>query len=166
MRILYFNHLVNLINIYHRIYIKLNREFAAEHRRLRVMPSLAQMVTAGLTKADQGESHLPRLLYSCHPIRDRSSDVRQSRWNRWGFVNCDSLDNRIKNILWKWSFLVGYGCLMILSSVPVYFIFVAWKSKPKWFQKKMGKSNILRYMSHSVSSWLRWSIDTPILSVK
>ncbi|XP_063707414.1 Y+L amino acid transporter 2-like [Culicoides brevitarsis] len=26
-----------------------------------------------------------------------------------------------------------YGCLMILSSIPVYVIFIAWKSKPKWF---------------------------------
>lgn len=33
----------------------------------------------------------------------------------------------------------GYGVLMILSSIPVYFIFIAWKSKPKWFQKSMGK---------------------------
>lgn len=33
----------------------------------------------------------------------------------------------------------GYGCLMILTSVPVYFIFIAWKTKPKWFQKTMCK---------------------------
>jgi solute carrier family 7 (L-type amino acid transporter), member 8 len=33
----------------------------------------------------------------------------------------------------------GIGCLMILTSVPVYFIFVAWKSKPKTFQKAMGE---------------------------
>ncbi|KAL7016448.1 hypothetical protein ACKWTF_010030 [Chironomus riparius] len=32
----------------------------------------------------------------------------------------------------------GYGCLMILTSVPVYFIFIAWKNKPKGFQKAMG----------------------------
>lgn len=32
----------------------------------------------------------------------------------------------------------GYGCLMILTSVPVYIIFIAWRSKPKWFQKSMG----------------------------
>ncbi|XP_060824788.1 large neutral amino acids transporter small subunit 1 isoform X4 [Bombus pascuorum] len=29
----------------------------------------------------------------------------------------------------------GYGCLMILSSIPVYFLFVAWKNKPTLFQK-------------------------------
>lgn len=34
----------------------------------------------------------------------------------------------------------GYGCLMILSSIPVYAIFVAWKSKPKWFNKSLSKS--------------------------
>ncbi|XP_012287616.1 Y+L amino acid transporter 2 isoform X1 [Orussus abietinus] len=28
----------------------------------------------------------------------------------------------------------GYGCLMIFSSVPVYFGFIAWKNKPKFFQ--------------------------------
>jgi solute carrier family 7 L-type amino acid transporter-like protein len=33
----------------------------------------------------------------------------------------------------------GYGCLMILTSVPVYFIFIAWKNKPKSFQKAMGE---------------------------
>ena len=33
----------------------------------------------------------------------------------------------------------GYGCLMILTSVPVYFVFIAWKDKPKWFQRGMGK---------------------------
>ncbi|XP_008215356.1 Y+L amino acid transporter 2 isoform X1 [Nasonia vitripennis] len=31
----------------------------------------------------------------------------------------------------------GYGCLMILSSVPVYFAFIAWKNKPKFFQKSV-----------------------------
>ncbi|KAI4490432.1 hypothetical protein M0804_003376 [Polistes exclamans] len=29
----------------------------------------------------------------------------------------------------------GYGCLMISSSVPVYFGFIAWKNKPKFFVK-------------------------------
>ncbi|XP_076631147.1 Y+L amino acid transporter 2 isoform X1 [Colletes latitarsis] len=32
----------------------------------------------------------------------------------------------------------GYGCLMILTSVPVYFVFIAWKNKPKCFQKGVG----------------------------
>ncbi|KAG5672293.1 putative Methylthioribose transporter [Polypedilum vanderplanki] len=32
----------------------------------------------------------------------------------------------------------GYGCLMILTSVPVYFLFIAWKNKPKSFQNAMG----------------------------
>jgi len=34
----------------------------------------------------------------------------------------------------------GYGCLMILTSVPVYLVFIKWKNKPKPFQKLMGKS--------------------------
>lgn len=34
----------------------------------------------------------------------------------------------------------GYGILMILTSIPVYLIFIAWKNKPKWFQHAMGKS--------------------------
>lgn len=33
----------------------------------------------------------------------------------------------------------GYGCLMILSSIPVYFVFVWWKNKPKSFQRAMGE---------------------------
>ncbi|XP_029044454.1 Y+L amino acid transporter 2 isoform X1 [Osmia bicornis bicornis] len=32
----------------------------------------------------------------------------------------------------------GYGCLMIFSSIPVYFMFIAWKNKPKCFQKGVG----------------------------
>lgn len=28
----------------------------------------------------------------------------------------------------------GIGLLMILSSVPVYAVFILWKNKPKWFQ--------------------------------
>ncbi|XP_055905190.1 Y+L amino acid transporter 2 [Eupeodes corollae] len=32
----------------------------------------------------------------------------------------------------------GYGILMILSSVPVYLVFIAWKNKPLWFQRTMG----------------------------
>lgn len=32
----------------------------------------------------------------------------------------------------------GYGCLMILSSIPVYCIFIAWRNKPKWFNHTMG----------------------------
>lgn len=32
----------------------------------------------------------------------------------------------------------GYGCLMILTAVPVYVIFIAWRSKPKWFNQTMG----------------------------
>ncbi|KAL7729772.1 hypothetical protein ACLKA6_014636 [Drosophila palustris] len=31
----------------------------------------------------------------------------------------------------------GYGILMILSSIPVYAVFIAWKNKPIWFQKSM-----------------------------
>lgn len=33
----------------------------------------------------------------------------------------------------------GYGCLMILTSVPVYFIFISWTKKPKKFQQAMGE---------------------------
>uniref|UniRef100_A0A336MMR8 CSON003997 protein n=1 Tax=Culicoides sonorensis TaxID=179676 RepID=A0A336MMR8_CULSO len=32
----------------------------------------------------------------------------------------------------------GYGCLMILSSIPVYAVCVAWKNKPKWFNKSLS----------------------------
>ncbi|KAK1135427.1 hypothetical protein K0M31_000022 [Melipona bicolor] len=32
----------------------------------------------------------------------------------------------------------GYGCLMIFTSVPVYFVFISWKSKPRCFQKAVG----------------------------
>jgi hypothetical protein len=35
----------------------------------------------------------------------------------------------------------GVGCLMILTSIPVYFVFIAWKSKPRSFQQAMGEFN-------------------------
>lgn len=34
----------------------------------------------------------------------------------------------------------GYGVLMILTAIPVYIIFIAWRSKPKWFNRSMGNS--------------------------
>lgn len=41
----------------------------------------------------------------------------------------------------------GYGILMILSSIPVYLVFIAWKNKPIWFQKAMSKilSSLIKY---------------------
>lgn len=33
----------------------------------------------------------------------------------------------------------GYGVLMILSSIPVYLVCIAWKNKPKWFRHGMRK---------------------------
>jgi solute carrier family 7 L-type amino acid transporter-like protein len=32
----------------------------------------------------------------------------------------------------------GYGCLIILTGVPVYFIFIAWKRKPRPIQDFIG----------------------------
>ena len=31
---------------------------------------------------------------------------------------------------------------MIFTSVPVYFVFISWKSKPKCFQRAVGKHNL------------------------
>lgn len=33
----------------------------------------------------------------------------------------------------------GIGCLMIASSIPVYFVLIAWRNKPKTFQRGMGE---------------------------
>lgn len=51
----------------------------------------------------------------------------------------------------------GYGCLMILSSIPVYAVFVAWKSKPKWFQKTMCK-----YTTSQLTHFV-WLLHKPTL---
>ncbi|XP_055699130.1 Y+L amino acid transporter 2 isoform X2 [Phlebotomus papatasi] len=37
----------------------------------------------------------------------------------------------------------GYGVLMISSGIPVYFIFISWKNKPKWFRKLMGGLTVI-----------------------
>lgn len=39
----------------------------------------------------------------------------------------------------------GIGILMIMSSIPVYLVFIAWKNKPKWFQKAMSKDAFNRF---------------------
>lgn len=45
----------------------------------------------------------------------------------------------------------GYGVLMILSSVPVYVVCIAWKSKPKWFRRGMGTSVGRRWQTRASS---------------
>lgn len=45
----------------------------------------------------------------------------------------------------------GYGLLMILSSIPVYLVFIAWKNKPKWFQKGMSESTISQSKQYDAS---------------
>lgn len=32
---------------------------------------------------------------------------------------------------------------MIFSSIPVYWIFISWRSKPRWFQESVGKSDTI-----------------------
>lgn len=41
----------------------------------------------------------------------------------------------------------GIGCLMIASSIPVYFVLIAWRNKPKTFQRGMGEYWIADTMS-------------------
>lgn len=71
-------------------------------------------------------------------------------WLRW---KCPDLERPIKvNLIWPILYLIaslfvtivpmiaspketGIGCLMILTSVPVYLIFIAWTSKPQCIQR-------------------------------
>lgn len=39
----------------------------------------------------------------------------------------------------------GYGILMILSSIPVYAVCIAWKNKPKWFRHGMCKFIVQKF---------------------
>lgn len=43
----------------------------------------------------------------------------------------------------------GIGILMILSSIPVYGVFIAWKNKPKWFQRAMGKDDCFVFEAYT-----------------
>ena len=38
---------------------------------------------------------------------------------------------------------VGMGVLITLIGVPVYYVGVAWKSKPQWFQNGIGKFQLM-----------------------
>lgn len=40
---------------------------------------------------------------------------------------------------------------MILSSIPVYFIFIAWKNKPKFFQKGVGEYKLNKFIGEKNS---------------
>lgn len=37
----------------------------------------------------------------------------------------------------------GIGVLMILSSIPVYYLFIYWTNKPQWFNKTINNVTIL-----------------------
>nr|XP_014291296.2 large neutral amino acids transporter small subunit 2 [Halyomorpha halys] len=46
----------------------------------------------------------------------------------------------------------GIGCLMILTSIPVYLIFIKWKNKPRFFTDAVGKvTQILQKATMSVA---------------
>lgn len=47
---------------------------------------------------------------------------------------------------------------MILSSIPVYFIFVAWKNKPKFFQKGVGKYKLNKFTGEKIPLQIRYRI--------
>jgi hypothetical protein len=53
----------------------------------------------------------------------------------------------------------GYGILMILTSIPVYALFIAWRNKPKWFIRMMGK-----FMRHT--GWAGTHADTRIFDIE
>ena len=39
--------------------------------------------------------------------------------------------------------VAGIGIAIILTGVPVYFIFVYWKNKPRFIQKASGKREVM-----------------------
>lgn len=57
----------------------MNDIYLAEHRRLGVVPSVAQMESAESVEAYQGESLFPGRLHPGHSLRYHSTDVCQSR---------------------------------------------------------------------------------------
>lgn len=48
---------------------------------------------------------------------------------------------------------------MILSSIPVYFIFIAWKNKPKFFQKGVGKYKLNKFIGEKIPLQIRYLIS-------
>ena len=47
------------------------------------------------------------------------------------------------------------GCVIILSAVPVYFLCVYWRDKPRLFRRATSKLQLSRCLSHSSISRLR-----------
>jgi len=41
------------------------------------------------------------------------------------------------------SWEVGIGLVLIVSGIPVYFIFIYWKNKPLWLIRTSGKLSII-----------------------
>lgn len=57
----------------------------------------------------------------------------------------------------------GYGLLMILTSIPVYFVFIAWKSKPKCFENLVGEFfEFFRFMEYIFRKSLKFTRPHPL----
>lgn len=67
----------------------------------------------------------------------------------------------------------GYGLLMILTSIPVYFVLIAWKTKPKGFQQGMGEYSLafafasnLSYSTHKLTGALNQKLQKLLMVVR
>lgn len=96
--------------IYHNL-----SQLVAQHRRFRVVPSVAQVEPAELVETDQSESHFSDLLHPSHSLCYDCSDVRESRWNWWVSVINDSWYDCV-----KYNMLQKQFCLRIWLSDDIF----------------------------------------------
>ena len=106
------------------------------------------MEAAGLGATDQGEPHLPDCLHPLHHLHHCGPHDHYPQGDRsFGKHNGD----------FRFNFcFTAIGLGIIATAIPVYFIFIAWKNKPRVIQNmssKFGHFDIRSIINHHLFRW-------------
>lgn len=95
---------------------------------------LLALEEAGPRETHSSQPVLPLRLHSGDHLHHRGANSRFTRWNRQ-----PTLKSPLRATWLTRFFLAGYGALIICTGIPVYLIFIQWKSKPRCFNNSMSK---------------------------